>query len=425
MNSFGATVHERAIMAALVFCALFLPLIVPLAHKGVAPMVLLMGLAVASRGEPWRKGVPHFLLHPDFSDPLVRCALAMIAFALWIALAGLWAPRADGPRLGLNVLAPVLAGGALAWETARRPRAQTELLARVLAAGAAAAILLLLFEALTGGALRSLAPPADVSFERTRDWKELGRGATVAVAILFGALLLIERLTKRRAVVAALFAAALVASVMLGIASNAIAIVLGGAVFAAARKRPNATIMTLASVIVAAMAFSLLAALIPAQSIVESGAALPLSWLQRLFIWRESARAALDCLPFGCGPDYARVLKESIEPVIIPGAPAPLSGLPVHPHNLFLQFWLETGLPGVLLFAAFVYNGARALIRAELSHAEKAAVAATAAAMLVSALVEMSVWQVWRLAAPALAGLFIALAVQRREKAAPTKEPAQ
>jgi O-antigen ligase len=183
--------------------------------------------------------------------------------------------------------------------------------------------------------------------------------------------------------------------------------------------------MALASVIIGALLLSPLAAYIPAERVIENGPPLPLSWLQRLFIWRESARAAFDCLPFGCGPDYARAFKEFVPAIIIPGAPGPLPGLPVHPHNLFLQLWLETGLPGVLLFAAFVYCGADALARAPLSAGEKAAAAATAAAMLVSALVEMSLWQVWRLAAPALAGLFIALAVQRRENAAPTKEPAR
>ena len=425
MNSFGATVHERAIMAALVFCAAFLPLIIPFAHKGAAPMILLMGLAVATRGEPWRKGAPHFLLHPDLSGPFIRCALAMVALAAWIALAGIWAPRADGPRLALNVLAPVLSGGALAWEMARRPRAQTELLARVLAVGAGGAILLLLFEAFTVGALRAALPPEDSSYARSDDWTEPGRGATIAAVTLFGALLLIERMTRRRLFVFALFIAALAASTVLGIASNAAGIMLGAAVFAAACARPNATVAALACVIVAALVLSPLAVFIPAEGIVESGAGLPLSWLQRLFIWRESARAALDCLPFGCGPDYARAFKESVAPIIIPGAPGPLPGLPVHPHNAFLQLWLETGLPGVFLFAGFVVNGALAVMRAGMSGEEKAAVAATAAAMLVSALVEMSLWQVWRLATPALAGLFIALAIQRREKAALTKEPAQ
>ncbi len=412
-------------MGMFLFCAAFLPLIIPFAHKGPAPMVLLMGLAAATRGEPWRKGVPHFLLHPDLSDPLTRAALALAAFALWMAFSGLWAPRADAPRLALNVAAPLLAGGIIVWEVARRPRAESELLARILAWGAAVSILLLLIEALTGGALRDLAPPADHSFERSRDWKELGRGATVAVAILFGALLLIGRLTKRRIVVAALFAAALIASVIFGVTSNAAAIVLGAAVFAAARLRPGATVMALVWVIIGALFLSLFAVLIPAERVIESGAALPISWLQRLFIWRESARAALDCLPFGCGPDYARTFKESVDAVFIPGAPGPLSGLPVHPHSLFLQIWLETGLPGAIAFAVFILNGGFALMRARLSNEEKAAVAATAAATLVSALVEMSLWQVWRLAAPALAGLFIALAVQRRDTTAATREPAR
>lgn len=422
MKTFGPTTHERVVMAALVACAAFLPIIVPFAHKGAAPMILLMGLAVASRGETWRKGAPAFLLRPDFSNALAVSALAVTALTLWIGLAGLWAPRADAPRLALNVAAPIFAGGALVWEISRRPRGESDILARVLAAGAAAAILILLFEALTGGLLRALTPPADPTDGRVEDWKELGRGATIASVSLFGVLLLVGRLTRRRAVVAGLFAAALAAAIIFDITSNAAAIVLGALVFAAACARPNATVAIITAIIVAALLLAPLAALIPAEKIVAV-VALPLSWAQRLFIWREGARAALDCLPFGCGPDYARLLKETVGTVDLPGAPAPLSKMPVHPHSVFLQLWLETGLPGVVLFGAAICAGAVAAMRARLSQAEKAAIAATGAAMLVSALVEASLWQVWRLAIPSLAGLFIALAAKRREEEAVKKEP--
>lgn len=414
MNGLGDSRRERAAMAALVFCAALFPALVVLAHNGVAVMLLAMGLAAALRAEPWRRGTTKFFLRPDVSDPLTGLVLALAVLSAWIALAGLWAPRGDAPRLAFNVALPLLAGGAVIFDIGRRKAGETRLLARVFAYGAAAAALLLLFEALTGGALRALLPPEDVSYERMRDWKELGRGATVIALVLYPALLLLARLSPNRAPPWAILAAAATAAGLFGIYANLAGIVLGGLVFALACRRPFATIAAVAAAFLAALLLSPLLMLTPAESLVGIG--LPLSWEQRLFIWREGARAIFDCMPFGCGPDYARTLRDTVGTVELPGAPAPLSKMPVHPHSLLLQLWLETGVPGVMLFAAAVWSGARALVRAALSPGEKAAVAAAAAAFLVSALVEMSLWQVWRLAAPMLAGVFIALAVKRREE---------
>ncbi len=94
----------------------------------------------------------------------------------------------------------------------------------------------------------------------------------------------------------------------------------------------------------------------------------------------------------------------------IPGAPAQLSLMPTHPHNVFLQIWLELGLPGVVAVGFFIYCGMKALRKAEPPIAIVAALMGSAAAILVSFLIEGSLWQVWRLASVALAGMGAALA---------------
>ena len=58
----------------------------------------------------------------------------------------------------------------------------------------------------------------------------------------------------------------------------------------------------------------------------------------------------------------------------------------------------------------FVWFGLAALLRARLSRAVGAAIAGAFVAILVSIMVEGSLWQVWRLAAMALAASGIALA---------------
>jgi O-antigen ligase len=84
--------------------------------------------------------------------------------------------------------------------------------------------------------------------------------------------------------------------------------------------------------------------------------------------------------------------------------------VPVHPHNVFLQTWLELGVPGVAALALFIWFGLQALLKAKFSKAVGAACVGAFAAIMISVMVEGSMWQVWRLAAMALAASGVALA---------------
>lgn len=388
-----------------------LPVWITLAHRAVAPTVLLLGLIAATRPELWRDAA-RFLKNAGWRDPLMLAVGAFLAFCVWAAISGIWAPRADAPRLGLNILAPAAAGTAAVWDIARRREMLSPIFRRVLAGAAVATIALLTLEAATGGWLRSVTWPTDESQGRIKDMISLGRGATVLAAMAFGALLLVWRMSGRRLLVAALFAATVFAAYRFHIFANVGGLIFGAIVFAAALYQPKATVIALAALIVALLAAAPAAALAPADHLVSAYAGtVPISWLQRLLIWRFAAENAIGCLPFGCGADYARALRESGGEIFLPGWNLPVSQMPVHPHNLFLQIWLEFGLPGVILFAVFIGAAAQAIVRSTLAPAVVAAIAATVACTLVSALVEMSLWQVWRIAAPALGGVYIAAAM--------------
>lgn len=415
MKRLAASFHERLVTAALIGLSALLPLVVVLAHRGVAPILLAMGLIVATRAEPWRLGVPYFVLRPQWSAPFVRAALFFLAFCVWIVFSGLWSPRSGASRLVFDVLGPALAGGAVIWEISRRPPEATRGLSTCLAWCGAAVIVLIAFEAATSGFLRSITPPEDMTPGRVRDAISVGRGATIVTLTFFGIAVLLYERFRSIAFVGALYAATLFATWKLDITSNFAGALLGGGVFIAALKWPRVTLMSVGGAFLVALALVPLAVFIPADAaIAQLSGHLPVSWLQRLAIWQSAARDAINCLPFGCGADYSRVIAATSEKVIIPGAPKPLNVMPLHPHNLFLQIWIEFGLPGVLLFGASFFNGALALRSAPLSTLEKAAIAASVACLLVSALVEASLWQVWRVAAPIFAGVFIAAARQAR-----------
>lgn len=410
----AATRHDRVIMAVLIALACLLPVWTALAHRAIAPTLLLMGLAVATRAEPWRLGVAAFLTRPDWTRPLTRAAVFFSAFCAWTAITAIWAPRHDA-SLALNIFAPVFAGGAVIWEISRRRPQDASRIGAALAVAGAAAIMLIAFEGVTGGFLRSITPPDDVTLGRTRDMIAVGRGATIIMVTIFGALLLLYRRGVRRAYLVLFFAAALFAALRLEIFSNVAGMLLGAFVFAAALSRPRLATILFGALMIAMLIFAPLAVLVPADRAIEELAGLaPVSWLQRLVIWRTAAEHALSCLPLGCGADYARTIAREGGKIVIPGAAAPLNVMPLHPHNLFLQIWLEMGLPGALLFGGALASAIQALHAARLSALEKAAVAATAAGFFVSAMVEASLWQVWRLCVPMLAGAYIAAARQQR-----------
>ncbi|MBI1365539.1 MAG: hypothetical protein GC153_06230 [Alphaproteobacteria bacterium] len=395
-----------------------LPVLVVFAHRGVAPLLLVMAIVAASLAGPWRGIAALFAPPASFKKPGAVAAWALAAFCAWIGAAGLWSPIAGASGLALDVAAPALAGYfAVAGVFARDADARAHL-AKAFAASCLLALALLTFEAASGGYLRLIMPPADHSPGRIRDFTSLGRGMTALLPGLFAVCGMIAlagmRAQKRRKAAAVGLAAialvALFAAARLTISSNVAAIIAGAAAAVIAFSLRRGVVAGLTFLYVGALASAPALALTPARALAARWAgAAPDSWLQRLFIWRRAAREALACLPFGCGADYARALSEKGETVTISGAAAPLALTPIHPHNVFLQIWLELGLPGVALAALFIFASGRALADARPGRATRAAIAGAAAATLVSFLDEASLWQVWRLAAIGLGAVGLAL----------------
>ncbi|MFQ5563892.1 MAG: O-antigen ligase family protein [Parvularculaceae bacterium] len=407
----GQSVHERAVMTALTGLTALTPLFVVLMHRGLAPLILTMGFIVVTRAEPWRKGVPHFFLRPDFKAPVICGAYAFLALCVWIAASALWSPLGEKWELGINLFFPAAAGGAIIWEIARRPAGQSARMATVFAIAIAASAALLLLEGVAGAPLRALTPPADLSPERHKDFTALGRGVTAIAPAVFPAAAIALRRTGRRLAAAGIVAAALAAALSLSISANVFALSLGAAAALLALAQPKRTLagliwFALAVLFVAPFA----AAALPAEMLAErfNGDA-PASWLQRLAVWKAAGAAAVDALPFGRGVDYARAWSAAGATVDLPGALARLPAMPTHPHNVFLQIWLELGLPGVAAFAAFVYCGGRALMRVQLPRPVAAGAAGSIAAVAASLMVEASLWQVWRISAMTLAAFGVSL----------------
>ena len=400
--------RDRASLYWLFALFALLPLTAVFGHRGVAPWLLLASLPAFARGDFWQSAFGQLFDRPDLRNPFFAGLVAVLAFCGWIFLSGFWSPKSQ-PSLILYVLAPALVGGSVVWFALHLSRIWAYRLSAAFALSIAAGVVVLLLEGVTGGFFRSVLPPDDAGPDGARDIVALGRGVTALAPALFPAAAIAAMLRRRRTA-AAVLAVGFLAALSNDIAANVTAITVGAIACLFALKAPRGTLLFCGSAILVLLFAAPLLAFVPVEAVFERfGGVAPPSWLHRIAVWQSVAERASEGLPFGFGADYARLWKESAPMIEVPGAAQPLSVMPTHPHNVFLQIWLELGLPGVFAVAIFVACGMRILLRVRLPKVVAVAASGAAAAVTVSFMVEGSLWQVWRLAAIALAAMGVAL----------------
>lgn len=394
----------------LVLCLMLLPLALMLSHRAVAPLLLIAGLVIGMKPLIWQQGVTRFFMQPRLSDPLAIAGLAFFGFCLWIGVTGIWSPLEDRSRLAINVLLPVLSAGAVIWHIQRSSDDTCRTLAFWFYLSVGVAALLLGIEALTGGALRDLVPPKDESWFRHKDMAALGRGAGGLVLLAIPAFVLLHQ--RRASVFLPLIFVVLVgiAAFGLGIAANAAGLIAATIAFAAILFRRA---LGLGVVFVMLMMMGVSPVIGPIigyfdLTLIADGK-LPTSWVQRLYVWQAVSEATPDALPWGAGPDYTRFLARQGELIEISDAFAPLARVPTHPHNIFLQIWLEMGIPGIVLLSLAATAGAKAIVQVATNPSLLAASGALGAAILISFSVEASLWQVWRISILGWAAIGLAI----------------
>ncbi len=357
------------------------PFIVVLQNRTLAPITLLgfAGVILAAWRSGWRPARPPMLVWP---------AVALLG---WAAVSALWAPEAgralDGVwRLGLTLGLAVLAADAL------RAGPATPLLARAAALGLGLGIAAALFDDLSGNALRAFVrgiaePPATLAFGL--------KNAASVMALLLP--LAVFATALPRWVRLALGVSGAVVALLLPGESAKLAVLAGLATGVAAGFAPRATrlgLAGLAAVLILALPW-LLGAALP-----RDAGALPNSAAHRLLIWDFAAERISERPVFGWGMDASRAipggtgrpdaaLREAFG-LTSPTAAQWFSNaqlLPLHPHNLALQVWLELGAIGAALMALL-------LALAALACRSPAACGAFAAGMVI-AMLSYGAWQYW------------------------------
>ena len=379
-----------------------LPVALVLSHRNLVVVLTLLAVAgVLSAG-------PRALLaRPSaWSWPLLALAAYLAVSSLWTPAVGDrdWAYRV--PLFVLTVMGALLA--------ARMPGGTRGFGLSVLVA-----CVLLGFEGLTGGLIRDLVPPPNAP---DRDDVSTARGVGLAVVLLPACALCLRRAFGRAGLAMASIAAAclLAGAARFDIAANPIALMamLGAATATVPRRTRGAASGALVMVAAGFVVFPIFAALLPEARVLEALTEGPVSWRQRLVIWRTVADATLAgpmVFAFGAGQQASAALGEAAGTAVLAGAPIPLPRVPTHPHNVFLQVWYEAGALGCALAAGGLILAARRLAASAVPADAALAIAATAGAAFVFLAVDASLWTLWRGAALALA----ACAISRCARASP------
>jgi O-antigen ligase len=411
----GTSRIERVIDGALLLTLPLMGLLAVFGHRGSAVVAGLAALAIALRPGVWREGLSLLAPARFRAAPLPRAAFAALLFALWIGVTGAWSPTPGAWKLAFTVAAYVAAGGALVYEASRAAAGRIRRIAALFAGAVSFAAAALLFEGLTGGLLRNVVPPTDQSPARWKDLTALARGVTYVAPLVFPAAAIIWGLTRSfatskskpfiaaGAVTPILFA--LVAATQYSVLTNVIALAFGAAAGAVALWRPRTTVMTLGALFIVSLLAAPFFVFAPADAVLQAEAAiLPPSWAQRVNLWKEASDRIFDgCLWAGCGADYTRAWAADSAMIDVPGSPIPIKEAPLHPHNIFLQIWLELGIFGVLTMAAALVFGLQRLAAVEPRRVAFAAISGAAGAAYISFMLEASLWQAWRIAVLSLA----------------------
>lgn len=222
----------------------------------------------------------------------------------------------------------------------------------------------------------------------------------------------------------------------------------GGLFFAAlALVRSKIAILALQVLLLILAIFAIPLAKLPKALNLDQMTELPASFRQRVLIWNDVAHLADDKMLSGIGVESVRygviaphIPKDSLSKVWLPkpAKPAGVAGAVAkpsssfaeanrdeyrifHPHNGYLQVWLELGVIGALLFAA---SGISLLDRlSALPHAIKPYAVALGAGSVLSLATGWGVWQPWLIGANCLG--WLCLLIASREFEPSTQAPDQ
>jgi O-antigen ligase len=381
--------------------AVIAPLVSIYAPLFMAPLLLIAALGIGLSAL--------FARHPV---PVLGRPLLMLLglIVLWGALSSLWsiAPKAS-VMTSLQLLALFTSGAVVLGGVALLDGAQAARIGRWLVIGMIAALVVYTIEITLDSPIQSLIRERREAFEGI--YSPFNRGLAVLALLLPPAALALRRgghrllalglLAATIAIVYLYYGSSIAVGVTCGIVAGTLSFFGRGAMIR--------LIGWLVAVMILVAPYVAREAISPTVLDAVGKESSSISVPHRLVIWRFVATKALEQPLIGWGLDAARAFPEgkTTAPVTTLSCQPPCSTeveqLPLHPHNMVLQWWLELGLPGAALGAMALLWLFYLIPRLTLDRVEQGLLAGQLTAGIAIAGLSYGAWQSWWLATLALA----------------------
>jgi len=362
------------------------------------PTALVIAATIISLAAFWRHGRRITVFDTGIAGLL-------IVLVGWVALSTLWSVDTYFAVRGtLKLAGNLLVGGCLFSIALRLAADERTLIERALAGGFWLTVAVLTIEVLFDAPISrliqyGLGPPEELYYEKLSDYGIFWLKPATSLVALFAWPVVLSLCKKRGWLVALLAWAAVVVVVyaqrnqtaFLGLT---VGFLIGGAVFVLRRRAG----LIAAAVIAAGVLISPLlpATVLQPKSLSPHTDVVSQAMLHRLYIWEFTAENIAQHPLRGWGMNAARVL---------PGGKRLISDdyrqrglgqvMPLHPHNLALQMWLELGLPGALALSALVALTLMRLTRPDLDRTLSALACGQLATGFVISSFSFGAWQSW------------------------------
>lgn len=281
-------------------------------------------------------------------------------------------------------------------------------------------VALLLADAASGFALSLMGDPVRTGedpVQRLSDAEmNLGRGQVSYAQLLWPvAALLILRVKRGWILALAAFLALMLSAYFNNLFIVIPTLILAGGFAVLAWFKPKVGLILGFSLAIASVAFAPLLGIISSLFDADTMRQIPLSWEHRLRMWAYSWELIQQAPLIGHGFDSARVFDE-----LTFRAPdgRDITVMSMHPHNVGLHIWLETGLIGAALTVGFLLALMKAALKTCPDSLRAFAVTGLLVTVATSGAVTVGVWQHWWWALIVLAVSLICLVPKFAEKRA-------
>ena len=321
--------------------------------------------------------------------------LFLLAFAGWAWISSLWSDyQSPNDYLLFGLLIPLLFVPLVFLRLS--PLAKERLSLGVIGVGLLGVGLLVL-ESVSGFMLSFWADPVavggDPELRRGNAEMNIGRGQVSYAQLLwpFAGLLLLK--LKRGWILIALSFIGLAVSAQLNNLNVIVpTLVVSVAAALVAWRNPKLGLMIAFFIAIVSILFAPLLAVLCGLVDVDFMRKIPLSWEHRVRMWSFSGELIKHEPWIGHGFDASRLFDERTF-----RAPdgRDITVMSLHPHNIGLQIWLETGLVGALLAVGFLLTLMKTVLKSCTEPVRAFAAAGLVVAVATSGAVTIGVWQHW------------------------------